>query len=147
MHRKTIIRALKREQNRDSLKERGKAGRPLLYGADVTTALKEVWEISGELCAERLHSVVGRYLNILIRDDMWKHGDEVTWKLQAVSISTMKDRIAEFLRVKLGGGRSTTKPSNLKEIIPIRRGPWENPDPGYGEIDTVVHCGITLSGD
>ena len=36
MHRKTVIRALKREQNRDPWKERGKAGRPLMYGADVT---------------------------------------------------------------------------------------------------------------
>ena len=147
MHRKTIIRALKREQNRDSWKEQGRAGRPLMYGADVTTALKEVWEISGELCAERLHSVIDQYLKILVRDNMWTHDDEVTWKLQAMSIGTMKDRIAGFQHIKLGGGRSTTKPSNLKEVIPIRRGPWENPHPGYGEIDTVVHCGSTLSGD
>lgn len=147
MHRKTLIRALKREQNRDPWKERGKAGRPLTYGADVTAALKEIWNISGELCAERLKAVLSDYLIILIRDDMWLHGDEVTWKLQAMSIGTMKDRIAGFIRIRLGEGRSTTKPSNLKEIIPIRRGPWENPDPGYGEIDTVVHCGSTLSGD
>ena len=147
MHRKTIIRSLKREQNRDPWKEWGKAGRPLMYGADAVTALKEVWEISGELCAERLHSIIAQYLKILVRDNMWTHSDEATWKLQAMSIGTMKDRIAGFLRIKLGGGRSTTKPSNLKEIIPIRRGPWENPDPGYGEIDTVVHCGSTLSGN
>src|SRR5437773_1106043 len=83
MHRKTIIRSLKREQNRDSWKEKGKAGRPLIYGAAVVTALKEVWKISGELCAERLHSVIDQYLTILVRDDMWTHSDEVTWKLQA----------------------------------------------------------------
>src|SRR3989344_5119698 len=147
MHRKTIIRSLKREQNRDPWKEWGKAGRPLMYGADAVTALKEVWEISGELCAERLHSIIAQYLKILVRDNMWTHSDEATWKLQAMSIGTMKDRIAGFVRAKVGGGRSTTKPSNLKEIIPIRRGPWENPDPGYGEIDTVVHCGSTLSGN
>lgn len=44
-------------------------------------------------------------------------------------------------------GRGTTKPSDLKEIIPIRRGPWHNPEPGYGEVDTVAHCGYTLAGD
>ena len=147
MHRKSVIRALKRERNHDPWKVHGKAGRPFMYGADVTAGLKELWEISGELCAERLHAVIREYINVLIRDDEWKHSDEVSWKLQAMSIGTMKDRIAGFLRVKLGGGRSTTKPSNLKEVIPIRRGPWENPDPGYGEIDTVVHCGSTLSGD
>lgn len=147
MHRKSVIRALKREQNRDPWKVHGKAGRPLTYGIDATVGLKELWEISSELCAERLHAVIAEYINILIRDDLWTHDDDVSWKLQAMSIGTMKDRIAGFIRIKLGGGRSTTKPSNLKEIIPIRRGPWENPDPGYGEIDTVVHCGSTLSGD
>jgi hypothetical protein len=147
MHRKAVIRSLRREQNHDPWKSQGKAGRPLIYGADVTAGLKEIWDISGGLCAERLHAVIEEYLNILIRDDMWTHTNEVVVKLKSMSIGTMKDRIAGFLRIKLGGGRSTTKPSNLKEIIPIRRGHWENPDPGYGEIDTVVHCGSTLSGD
>lgn len=142
-----FIRALKREQNRDPWKEQGKAGRPLIYGPGVTVALKEVWEISGELCAERLKPMILEYLAILIRDDMWPHDDEITGQLQVMSLATMKRRIRVFQRIKLGGGRSTTKPSNLKEIIPIRRGPWENPDPGYGEIDTVVHCGSTLSGE
>jgi len=147
MHRKAVIRALKREQMRDPLIPRRKAGHPLMYTPDVTAALHEVWDISGELCAERLQPILSDYVIILERDDMWTHTDEVTYKLRAMSMATMKRRIRAFLKVKLGGGRSTTKPSNLKEIIPIRRGPWEHPDPGYGEIDTVVHCGTTLSGD
>lgn len=147
MHRKSVIRALKREQLKDPLKPKKKSGRHLIYGPDVSTALKEVWEISGELCAERLKPILPEYLRILLRDDMWPYLDEATWKLQAMSIATMKRRVRGFLRIKLGGGRSTTKPSRLKEIIPIRRGPWDNPEPGYGEIDTVVHCGSTLSGD
>lgn len=147
MHRKSIVRALKREQNADPWKPAGKAGRRLIYTPDVTAALKEVWEISGELCAERLHPMISEYVRILERDRMWLYDDETTWKLRAMSLATMKRRIAKFVRAKLGGGRSTTKPSDLKEMIPIRRGPWENPDPGYGEIDTVVHCGSTLSGD
>lgn len=35
----------------------------------------------------------------------------------------------------------------MKEIIPIRRGPWEDPEPGFGEIDTVALCGSSLLGD
>src|SRR3989344_8694034 len=147
IHRKAVIRALKREQNADPWRSRGKAGRRAVYTPDVTAALKEVWKISGELCAERLHPVLSEYMRILERDKMWRWGDETTWKLRAMSQSTMKRRIDGFVRAKLGGGRSTTKPSDLKEVIPIRRGPWENPEPGYGEIDTVVHCGTTLSGD
>ena len=146
MHRKAVIRAFKREQNRDPWKSKNKAGRKVIYTSDVTNALKEIWEIAGEICAERLQPILKIYADILIRDRMWPHDDAATYKLCAMSIATMKRRISEFIRIKLGGGRSTTKPSNLKEIIPIRRGPWENSEPGYGEIDTVVHCGISLSG-
>src|SRR3989344_3865153 len=124
MHRKAVIRALKREQMRDPLTPRRRAGHPVVYTPDVTAALKEVWDIAGELCAERLHGILPDYVAILERDGMWKHSDEATYKLRAMSMATMKRRIIGFIRVKLGGGRSTTKPSDLKEIIPIRRGPW-----------------------
>lgn len=148
MHRKAVIRAIRREQYHDPWKEYGiTKGAPLFYGPDVTLALREVWDISRELCAERLRPIISEYIEILIRDGMWKHPEAATDKLYAISLATLKRRIAGFQRIKSGGGRSTTKPSDLKEIIPIRRGPWDNPEPGYGEIDTVVHCGPTLSGD
>lgn len=148
MHRKSIIRAIKRAQKHDPWKNYDKTkGAPLIYGPDVTLALKEVWDISRELCAERLRPIMSEYVDILIRDNMWRHDEIVTAKLYAISRATLKRRIAEFQKVKSGGGRSTTKPSDLKEVIPIRRGPWDNPEPGYGEIDTVVHCGSVLSGD
>ena len=35
----------------------------------------------------------------------------------------------------------------LKEIIPIATGPWHTKPPGYGQVDTVVHCGSSLLGD
>lgn len=148
LHRKSVIRTLRREQMRDPWREYGAdTGSPIIYGQDVTAALKEVWEISNYLCAERLQPVLNDYIDILIRDTMWSHRDDTTAKLYAMSLATMKRRIANFQKILLGGGRSTTKPSNLKEIIQIRRGPWENPLPGFGEIDTVVHCGATLCGD
>src|SRR3989338_5061690 len=147
LHRKAVIRALKREQMRDRMKPKKKAGPHLFYTPDVTAALKEVWEISGELCAERLIGIMYDYVMILERDRMWHHSEEATKKLLMMSLGTLKDRIARFVHIQAGGGRSTTKPSNLKELIPIRTGPWENPEPGYGEIDTVVHCGSTLVGN
>jgi uncharacterized protein (UPF0297 family) len=65
-----------------------------------------------------------------------------------MSMGTMKNRIREFTRTTYESkGKGSTKPSGLKEIIPIRRGPWENPAPGFGEVDTVAHCGHTLVGD
>ena len=148
MHRKAIIRAFKRLQKKDPWKKSDcKSGRHVIYTPDVTVALKDLWDISRQLCAERLHPVITDYLEPLIRDGDWHHPDDVTYKLQAMSLGTMKRRIKKFQKAMIGGGRSTTKPSNLKELIPIRRDIWDNPKPGYGEIDTVVHCGHTLSGD
>lgn len=148
MHRKALIRRLKVVQLRhDNYNYFDHRGRPEYYTPDVIGALKEVWSTAHEICAERLYEILGEYVQILKRDNMWKHGDVTTGKLQAMSLGLMKKKISGFTRIVSGGGRCTTKPSSLKEVIPVRRGPWENPDPGIGEIDTVAHCGSTLVGE
>jgi hypothetical protein len=145
MNRKAIIRRLKRLQ----LKPKGteNRGRPEFYDIRVTIALKEVWQIANEICAERLHPMIAEYVTVLGRDSMWGHDELSTQKLSAMSLGTLKNRIAGFAKTNARGGKGTTKPSDLREIIPIRRGPWKNPDPGYGEVDTVAHCGSSLAGD
>ena len=147
MHRKAIIRRFKVLQYRSiEYNFNDHRGRVIYYTPDVTTALKYVWDNSHELCAERLHPVIHEYVEIFIRDNMWHFNPETTDKLFSMSIGTMKNRLSGFERIVSGGGRCLTKPSDLKEIIPVRRGPWENPPPGYGEVDTVAHCGNTAEG-
>lgn len=147
LHRKAIIRRFRVLQLRKvGWNWNDKRGRAVYYTTDVTEALREVWNVSHELCAERLHAVVSEYVDILQRDDDWLFNDEITGKLLAMSIGTMKERISHFERVVSGGGRCLTKPSSLKEIIPVRRGPWQDPDPGILEADTVAHCGNDASG-
>lgn len=148
MHRKAIIRRFGVLQTRvDGINWNDKRGRSLYYTPNVTESLKYVWETSHELCAERLHPILPEYVSILQRDRMWNFGDEATGKLFAMSLGTMKNRINKFDRIVSGGGRNMTKPSSLKEIIPVRRGPWQNPLPGFLEIDTVAHCGNTVEGE
>ena len=148
MHRKAVIRSFRREQMRSKLKPKKKPGPKPIYGNDVTVALKEIWMAGNEVCAELLHPVVSEYIDILVRDKMWKYGNDVTLKLRAMSLGTMKRRVGNFFKVRHGRkGLSATKPSALKKIIPIFNGPWEDKPPGYGQIDTVVHCGSSLLGD
>lgn len=143
LHRKAIIRRLGRQ--RCTTKHRGPAR---IYGPDVTAALKEIWQIAHEICGERLQPSIGEYVRILERDQMWPHGEETTERLLRMSRGTVKRRVALFEKARgRRRGRGATKPTDLKEIIPIRRGPWQNPDPGFGEVDTVAHCGETLRGD
>lgn len=145
MHRKAIVRRLRVLQRRKvGWNWNDRRGRRVYYTNDVTAALRFLWDVSHELCAERLHAIVREYLISLKQD--WRFNDEVIGKLRAMSIGTMKERISHFERVVSGGGRCLTKPSSLKEIIPVRRGPWQNPDPGILEADTVAHCGNDASG-
>lgn len=148
MPRKSVIRRLKREQLRDRMKPGKKPGPRICYTPDVTAALKEVWEAGNEVCGELLHPVINEYVDILIRDGLWKHGSEATAKLLRMSERTVKRRVGNFLTIRrCRKGISATAPSVLKKLIPIFTGPWEAKPPGYGQIDTVVHCGSSLLGD
>lgn len=146
IHRKAAIRRLKTLRLRPYYEKR-RRGRKRVYGHSLISLIRVLWDASGRICAERLHPIIPEYIRVLKRDEMWQYDEERTILLLRMSLGTLKNRIETFERIKKGGGRGTTKPSHLKEIIPIRRGPWENPPPGKGEIDTVAHCGYTISGD
>ena len=147
MGRKSIIRAFKVQQTRDPCTEE-KRGRKVYYKPDVTAALKDIWEAGSEVCGELLHPMIKEYVKILIQDKMWKHGDEATGKLLAMSMGTVKNRVGNFLKARRKGrGISSTSPSLLKHIIPIFHGDWNTKPVGSGQIDTVVHCGHSLVGD
>lgn len=146
-HRKAAIRRFKTLQTEDAGIP-DKRGRSTIYTKAVGSALKEIWDMARQICAERLHPMINEYVFVLRRDGMWKHDEKTTTLLLRMSLATMKRRTGKFPKVHgRRKGKGTTDPSNLKEIIPIRRGPWQNPDPGFGEVDTVAHCGSTLQGD
>jgi hypothetical protein len=139
MHRKSAIRKFGRLQMRDPTTEE-RRGRVVYYGNDVTSALREIWEAGNEVCGELLHPMIGEYVDILIRDRMWSHGDDTTAKLRAISISTVKRRVGLFATAKRRRkGISVTRPSQLKHIIPTFNGPWKELPPGHGQVDTVLH--------
>lgn len=149
LHRKSVGRRFRQLARRSSNHVPKRRGRKIVYDGLVTSALHDVWTLFHELCAERLQPQLREYVRVLRLQQSWRHSDEATTKLLSMSIGTMKTRIAG-LRLKAGSvgrGLGTTKPSLLKELVPIRRGPWENPAPGFEEVDTVAHCGSTLIGD
>ena len=146
MHRKAAVRKFRSLQMEDSCKSEGR-GRSMYYTPDVTAALKDIWEDGDEVCGELLHPMIREYVSILERDHMWKHSDEATGKLLAMSEATVKRRVGKFLKPrKRRHGISDTKPSHLKHLVPIFIGPWNDKPPGYGQIDTVRHSN-SASGD
>lgn len=148
MNRKAVIRALKREQMRDRMLPKKKPGPRIVYTPDTTAALKDIWEAGNEVCGELLHPMISEYVAILRRDRMWRHSEDATEKLACMSERTVKRRVRHFFKIRRGRkGISATKPSALKKLIPVFSGPWEAKPPGFGQIDTVVHCGSSLLGD
>lgn len=147
MHRKAGIRKFRRLQMADPGKQEAR-GRPLHYGPDVTAALREIWEAASEICGELLHPVIHEYVRTLQRDGMWNHRSDTTSKLLEMSEGTVKDRVDLFMKARSRrSGMSATKPSKLKEMISIFTGPWKDMPPGFGQLDTVAHCGSSLEGN
>lgn len=149
IHRKSAIRRFKALQMHDSLVIQSKRGRPVHYTADVTSALKSIWDISGESCGDNLHAVIDEYVQILKRDNMWKHNHQTTNKLLTMSLGTVKKRVAIFSRTlsSFGNGKSTTKPGSILSMIPVRMDGWSKAGVGTMQLDTVAHCGDTVAGD
>lgn len=147
LHRKAAIRKFRVLQLKDSTTPE-RRGRRIYYGHDVTAALETVWEAASELCGELLHTVIAEYVTVLKRDKLWKHRDESTGKLLAMSAITVKRRVGTFMKARrTKHGLSSTSPSHLKSIIPVFSGPWNDKPPGHGQLDTVVHSGNSLLGD
>jgi hypothetical protein len=147
MHPKSISRRFRKLQLRDPAHVETR-GRSVYYTADVTAALKDVWEVGDQACGEDLHPMIAEYVAGIKACNEWHHSDEATGKLLAMSERTVKRRVAAFQRTRgLRKGMSTTKPSDLRYIIPIFKGPWKDLPPGHGQLDTVAHCGSTVSGD
>ena len=147
VHPKSVPRSFRRVQMHDSgIPER--RGRRVIYGPDVTVALKDIWEAASEPCGENLHGQIAEYVAILRRDRMWHHGEEATEKLLRMSAGLLKMRVGRFMHVRRTiRGKSTTKPGSIKSQIPIRSGPWEGAPVGTVQIDTVAHCNDSIAGD
>lgn len=147
MHRKAAIRKFRVLQLHDSATQEGR-GRKTYFTKDVDCALETIWKAANKPCGELLHGMIEEYVSILRRDRMWKHQDEATGKLLAMKEHTVRRRVSGFAWGSMKKkGLSGTKPSLLKHIIPIFKGPWNDKPPGWGQIDTVAHCGHTLLGD
>ncbi len=147
MWRESIMRNFRRLQMESAHTPKKKRGRRIYYTPDVYAGLKEIWQSANSCCGELLHPIIAEYILIFKRDQTWYHGDEVTSKLLAMSMATIKRRVNGWQCDSGRRGISTTTPSAIKERVPIFQGSWHEVSVGMGQIDTVAHCGGSLAGD
>jgi hypothetical protein len=147
VHIKSVGRSFGRVQMKDKSRVK-RRGRKTLYTPDVRSALYDVWKAANSPCGENLKPMIKDYVQAFKDAGRWQYSQETTDKLLAMSLGTMKVKVKDLrLKYSVNRGLSSTKPSNIKSIIPVFKGPWTNLGPGYGQLDTVAHCGSSLSGD
>jgi hypothetical protein len=146
LHRKSAVRTFARIFAKKKFAVDGR-GRPVKYGANVTAALRSVWEAGARCCAELLKSEVNTYIRACEETDAWPHDDVATGLLRVMSLGEMKRRVRGLVKKHGLKGRGSTTPSHIRKKVKVYAGPWRNRPPGHRQLDTVVHCGDTLKGD
>lgn len=117
----------------------------------IVKPLRTLWTISNYACGKRLVPMIPVYVDSLERfGELHTNAKERTL-LFSISPATC-DRLLKVDRKRIritSKGRSGTKPGTLlKHQIPIKTwADWDNTTPGFLEIDSVHHCGFSLTGE
>src|SRR5215471_13900961 len=142
-HRKHAIRALKRIDRGDA----SASPRSRIYDEAVRSALTILWETADRICGKRLKEAIPTLVDAMERHGHLQLEAEVRRRLLAMSAATM-DRLLEPVR-KAGKQRRRRSHLNtaLRKSIAVRTfNDWDDPPPGFFEMDMVAHCGGSVAG-
>jgi len=142
-HRKHAIRAL-------AAPAKPSSGRVYkrLYDEAVRQTLIVLWEAADRICGKRLKALLPTLIEAMERHGHLKLEHQVKSKLLAISAATI-DRVLLAARTQAAGGRRRRSGigSAIRQSVPVRTfADWNDPPPGYFEIDLVEHCGGVKEG-
>ena len=142
-HRKYAVRLL--GQGEDASTRAVPRGRRI-YDEAVREALTVVWEASDRICGKRLKAALPSMVESLERHGHLDLDPDVRQRLFAASASTI-DRLLKPIREQAGSRRKRRQKRKMGSRIPVRTfNDWNEPEPGYLEIDLVAHCGVSVAG-
>ena len=147
-HRKHAIRALRAVPSSDRGEGPARAGRTRLYSDDVVTALTVLWEAADRICGKRLKQAIPTFIAAMERHGHLSLEPETRNQLLSMSAATI-DRLLRPIRdVARQGRRRTGVNTTLRKSIAVRTfEDWNDPPPGYFEMDMVAHCGRSVAGN
>jgi hypothetical protein len=142
-HRKHSIRLVGAQGNISHAKEGyGHA----IYNQAVREALVVLWEASDRICGKRLKALLPNLVDAMERHGHVQLDPEVRQLLLQASAATV-DRLLKPIRKVAKPGRPHRRPKKASSHISIRTfSDWNNPPPGYLEIDFVEHNGGLMEG-
>jgi hypothetical protein len=143
-HRKHAIRALKKSPRQRTREPRQRAR---IYNEAVREALTIAWEAANQICGKRLRQVLPGLIEAMERHGHLKLDTAVRERLLSMSAATM-DRLLTAVRdaAKQGRRRRMINTALRKSIAVRTFGDWNDPPPGYFEMDMVVQCGKSTVG-
>lgn len=109
--------------------------------------LKEVWKLSGEICAENIHPNLQIYIDQLnINQKLKNYSNKVVSVSGTVSLGTLKNIVKNFSNCK--GSRKNRNWDSKYRVIPIEADfkRYAKIGIGYIEVDYVEHRNTNLSG-
>jgi hypothetical protein len=143
-HRKHAIRIL--NGSAASAAAVSKRGRLRVYDEAVRQALIVLWEASDRICGKRLKPLLPVLLPALERHRHVSLDPTVRVGLLAVSAATI-DRMLSGVRASASGRRRAKTTPGVRRSVAVRTfADWNDPLPGFLEVDLVVHSGESVAG-
>ena len=144
-HRKHAVRALAGES---AIERDGPRQRKPAYGAIIKDALVALWEASDRICGKRLKVMIPTLLPALERHGRLKLDKAQRALMLGVSAATI-DRLLIDTKIAAAGGkrRRVGFYSAVRREVPVRTfNDWNDPVPGFCEVDMVAHGGTSVAG-
>jgi hypothetical protein len=142
-HRKHAIRALKRTSGNCA----EPAPRSRLYDEAVSGALTILWEAADRICGKRLKEAIPTLVDAMERHGHLQLEAEVRRRLLTMSAATMDRRLNPVRQAGKEGRRRSGINTPLRKSIAVRTfNDWNDPPPGFFEMDMVAHCGKSVAG-
>jgi hypothetical protein len=143
-HRKHAIRVLRKSPRQ---KTREPRQRRRIYDEAVREALTIAWEAAGRICGKRLHEAIAGLVAAMGRHGHLGSDAGVRKRLLSMNAATM-DRLLQTVREtgKQGRRKSGIRPPLRKSIAVPTFGDWNDPPPGYFEMDMVANRGESMAG-
>jgi hypothetical protein len=142
-HRKHAIRLL---TGVDPVDHKAPAPARRIYSEAVREALIVLWEAADRICGKRLKAILPDLIAAMERHGHLALDPIIRQHLLTISPATI-DRLLAPIHDTAGQRRKRKRATKSSRQIPIRTfADWNEPDPGFLEVDFVSHGGDSMQG-
>ena len=147
-HRKHVVRLLGQAACRteEQVVRAEGVGNRRVYDEAVKEALIIIWEASDRICGKRVKAILPELVAAMESHGHLRLEAEVRRRVLQASAATI-DRLLKPIRRGAPSQRKRRRSVKVNKEIPVRTfADWGQVDPGYLQIDFVLHSGMSVAG-